>query len=252
MMQEDMHRNEDLWFFCENKQYTVGVNCADGKSHEGIRDVDVENILLCMFDFDADTQTKPANKKETARSRNRACAQLARDADRLFTELLFEELNNITETFEIYATYIGQLKSYTTAAECGRDLELRCATHKRNMEQLQKHEVCNSPHTLTGISTKERNRIHAETSRDRKSKFVDDVIHERDASLITLRDVMTYTAALEGSCSILNNFDETGHDLLQLILVRQRLFQRTCTHTQQHETLQSRLSFRVVYRSSFR
>ena len=221
-------------------------------SHEDICDADVENILLSMYDFDAGTQTKPANKREMARARNRACAQHARDADRLFTELLFEELSDIAETFDIYATYIGQLKSHATAAECGRDLELRCVTHKRNMEQLQKHEVCISPHTLIGVSAKERNRIHAETSRHRKNKFVEDVIQERDASMITLRDVMKYTATLENSCSILNNFFETGHDLIQLIQVRQRLFQRTCTHTQQHETLKSRLTFRGLYRSSFR
>lgn len=251
-MQEDMHRNEYVPFFCENTLYTCDVDTTDRTSHAETCDVDIEKILLSMYDFDADAQTKPVNRKEAFQARNRACAQQARDADRIFTELLFEELSNITETFEIYATYIGQLKGHVTAAECSRDLELRCATHKRNIERLQKHEVCNSAHTLIGMTTKERNRIHAEQSRYRKNKFLQEMTDERDASLITLGEVMKYTTALESSCSLLTNFDETGHDFMELTLVRQSLFQRTCKHTQQQETLKSRLLYRVVYRSSFR
>lgn len=247
-----MNRKEYMPFFCEDKQYTCDADTTDATSHAETCNAHIEKILLSMYDFDADTQSKPINKKEAFQARNRACAQQARDADRIFTELLFEELNNITETFELYATYIGQLKGHVAAAECRRDLELRCATHKRNIEQLQKHEVCNSPHTLIGMTTRDRNRIHAEQSRYRKNKFLQEMTDERDASLITLEDVKKYTTALESSCTLLTNFDETGDDFMELALFRQKLFQRACTHTQQQETLKSRLLFRVVYRSSFR
>lgn len=259
-----MLRNEDSHFFCGNEQYTDDVNFTDGKAHEDTCDVDVEpvvvreavdveQILLSMCN--ADTQTNHANRKEIVRAKNRVFAQEARDADRMFIELLLVELSNIAETFEMYATYIAQLKSHATAAECGRELERRCFEHKQNIQKLQTCGDDSSRAQRRSRPTKtrkERNRESAEMSRYRKSKFVDDVMRERDASLITLRDVMKYTATLESSCSLLNDFYETGHDFIQLIQVRQRLFQRTCTHTQQCETLKSRLSFRVMYRSSFR
>jgi hypothetical protein len=99
-------------------------------------------------------------------------------------------------------------------------------------------------------TTKERNRIHAEKSRYKKRKFLQDVMDERDACLITLNEVTKYTTTLEGSCSLLNDFNESGDAFMQLVQVRQRLFQRACTHTQQRETLKSILSFRMAHRRS--
>ena len=269
-MQEDMDVNEQLLLFYENLQCTVDASYQDGTAHEETCDVDVDKILLSLCDFDEktcdvdvekillsmcdfdDTATTPANRKEKCQAKNRACAQRARDADRKFAELLLAELENITETFETYATYIGHLKCHVEAAECSRDVELRCAMHKTNIQKLQKHEVCHSPPKLIGISTKERNRIHAEKSRYKKMKFLQDITDERDACLITLSRVIEYTTGLESSCSLLNDFNDTGDAFMQLIQIRQKLFQRTCTHTQQHKTLKSRVSFRVVYRSNFR
>jgi hypothetical protein len=269
-MQEAMDVNEQLLFLYENLQYTVDVSYQDGTSHEETCDDDVEKILRSVCDFDEDTcdvdveeillsmrnfddtATKPEDMKEKYRVKNRESAQRARDADRMFAELLLAELQNITETFETYATYIGQLKCHVEAAECSRGLELQCVMHKTNIQQLQKHEVCHSPPKLVGITTKERNRIHAEKSRCKKNKFLQDITDERDACLVTLNKVIEYTTGLESSCSLLNDFNDTGDAFMQLIQIRQKLFQRTCTHTQQLKTLKSRVSFRVVYRSNFR
>jgi hypothetical protein len=253
-MQVDAYVNELLWCFTDNVEYKTDCKHSDGMSHEMVDmcDIDVENILLSMYDGEPNTQAKPLSKKETMQAKNRACAQRARDADRRFTELMFSELNDITETFDMYSAYIDLLKCHAETVACSRDLELLCLSHKKTIQQLKKHEPCNSMQTLFGMTSKERNRIHAETSRKRKSKLLQDLTHERNACMITLNAVMKYTTALEGSCSVLNNFDETGHAFMELALVRQRLFQRTCTHTQQYETLDSRLSFRMVYASNFR
>jgi hypothetical protein len=253
-MQEDVHVNELLWCFADNAEYKADCKHSDGMSHEleDICDINIENILLSMYDGDADTQAKPPNKQDALRAKNKASAQRARDADRMYAQLIVSELNDITETFDIYFAYIDQLKCHVEAAACSRDIKLLCSSHQRNIQQLQKHETCSSVQMLFGKTTKERNRIHAEKSRCRKLKFLQDASHERDACLITLEKVMTYTTALESSCSLLNDFEETGHAFMQLVQVRQKLFQRTCTHTQQHETLKSHLSFRVVYRSNFR
>jgi hypothetical protein len=256
-MQEDAIMCELLQCFTGDVDYNVDCKPSDGitgMSHElmDISDMDLENILLSMYDGEADIEAKPLNKKDALRAKNRASAQRGRDADRMYAQLMLSELTDITETFDIYSAYIGQLKCHTEAAACSREIERLCSAHKTNIQQLQKQETCTSTQTLFDKTTKERNRIHAEKSRYKKLKFLQDIIQERDACLITLKEVMTYTTALESSCSLLNDFDETGHTFMQLVQVRQKLLQRTCTHTQQHESLKSHLSFRVVYRSNFR
>lgn len=238
-------------FFCENLQYDVDAISPDGTDAETFS-AHVENILLSMCNIDADKPTKSANTKQNTQARNRMFAQEARDADRMFLELLLVELNDIIDTFESYVTYIGQVKCHAPGAECSRALELRCLAHKENIQRLQTPEVCTSMKTLFGKTNKERNRIHAGKSRCKKRQLLQDVIHERDASLITLKEVMQYTTTLESSCSLLNDFDETGDAFMQLTQARQRLFQLTCTHTQQQKTLKSRLSFRGLYRLNFR
>lgn len=251
-MQEDTNTNALLWCFAGN----VDNDCqhSDGTSHEfvDICDVDIENILLSMHPCDADKQAKPLNKKDALRARNRASAQRARDADRMYAQLMLVELHDMIETFDLYSAYIGQLKCQVEAAACSRDIELLCSSHKTNIQQLQKHQTCRSMQTLFDMTTKERNRIHADKSRFKKLKFLEDLTNERDACLNTLNEVIKYTRVLESSCSLLNDFEVIGDAFLQLVQVRQKLFQRTCTHTQQHETLKSYLSFRVVYRSNFR
>lgn len=250
-MQEAMDVNEQLLFLYDNLQYTVDVCYQGGISPEETYNDDVEQILLSMCDFD-DTETKPQNMKDKHRVKNRESAQRARDADRMFVELLLGELQNITETFETYSLYIEQLKCHVETAECNSGLERQCVMHKTKIQQLQTREVSNSPRKLVGITTKERNRIHAEKSRYKKNKFLQDVTDERDACLFTLKQVIEYTTGLENSCSLLNDFNDTGDAFMQLIQIRQNLFQRTCTHTQQRKTLKSRASFRVAYRSNFR
>jgi len=239
-------------FFCENLQYAVDANSADRTLPAETDGVHVENILLSMWNIDADKPTKSANTKQNTQARNRVSVKESRDADRMFVELLLVELNDITDTFEGYATYIGQVKCHVPDAECSRDLELRCLAHKENIQKLQTPEVRTSMQTLFGKTRLERNRIHAGTSRRRKSQLIHDVIRERDASLITLQELRQYTTTLESSCSVLNDFDETGDAFMQLAQARQRLFQLSCTHTQQQKTLTSRLSFRQFYRLNFR
>lgn len=255
-MQEDAIMCELLRCFTGDVDYHVDCNPSDGitgMSHElvDMRDMDLENILLSLHDGDADIQAKPPNKKEALRERNRASAQRARDADRMYAQLMLSELTAITETFDIYSAYIGQLKCHAEAAACSREIERLCSAHKTNIQQLQNQETCTSMQTLFGKTTKERNRIHAEKSRYKKLKFLHDITNERDACLVTLNEVIKYTRALESSCSLLNDFDEIGDAFMQVVQVREKIFQRTCTHTEQHETLKSYLSFRVVYRNKF-
>jgi hypothetical protein len=120
--------------------------------------------------------------------------------------------------------------------------------NKLKIAMLQQSDTVSSPPTLMGMPTKERNRIHARTSRLRKQRFVDDLIKQRDESLSTIQDVKEYTTALEGICSVLHDFDDTGFILLQLTETRHGLLMRTSTHTQKYEELESHLTFRALCR----
>jgi hypothetical protein len=102
-----------------------------------------------------------------------------------------------------------------------------------------------------GMPTKERNRIHARSSRQRKQQFVQDLTKQRDESWSTIQDVMRYTTALESTCSVLHDFDETGYILLQLTETRQSLLMRTAAHQRKYDELQSRLSYRAMCREKF-
>jgi hypothetical protein len=111
---------------------------------------------------------------------------------------------------------------------------------------LEQSDVATSVPELLGMSRKERNRIHAQKSRERKHKFVQELINQRDESWSTLQEVMEYTTALEGECSVLHDFDDTGYVLLQLTETRQRLLMRTGAHEQKFEELRTRASFREM------
>jgi len=215
-------------------------------------DTFMEDILLRMWDGDADAQTKTPSKKDAYRARNRECARQSRASDRVYTELMLAELNNLAETLDMYAAYIGQLQLHgACAAQCTHGLEL-CSTHKVSIALVQQSEVGSAAHTLFGLPTKERNRIHAHTSRCRKSNFLMDIVTERDASLSRLQELLQYTSTLESSCSLLNDFgfceSATVSVFLNCAEMRQRLLQRTCTHAQQSEHLKSHTAYRTTYR----
>lgn len=230
---------------------------GDAGQEHGQCDGATENIMLSMWD------AKTLSVEDAARARNRACARRSREADRAYIELLLAELNSIAETFEMYATYIGQLQQHgACAADCMHGLGL-CLAHTSNIARVQKSEECvdvpslvETPAmelpTLVGTPTKERNRIHAQKSRWKKSCFVRDMIEERDASLSTVADLLQYTRTLEGSCSLLNDFSEHVTVFLTLTQVRQRLLQRATTHDQQCEHLKSPLIYREKRRVNFR
>jgi hypothetical protein len=105
--------------------------------------------------------------------------------------------------------------------------------------------------TLVGVPTKDRNRIHAKTSRQRKRDYMHEVMKQRDESWSTLEGVVRYTADLESKCSVLHDFDDTGCILLQLTETRQRLLMRTNAHEQKHQELKSRMTYRIMHREKF-
>lgn len=216
----------------------------------------IENIMMCLWDGDADAQTKTPNTKDTMRAKNRACAQRSRASDREYTNLMLAELNSLAETLQMFATYIDELQLHgACAAGCMHGLEL-CSTQQFSIALIQKSETGSSAKALSGISTKERNRIHAQTSRCRKSHFLRDIVIERDASLSTVQELVQYTSTLESSCSLLSDFSLCDCGTMAAFLscadIRQRLLQRMCTHTQECEHLKSPSAYRVMHRINFR
>ena len=221
---------------------------ARGGEHEPC-DTIVQNIMLSIWDGDADTQTKALDRKDAIRARNRACARQGRESDRVYTELVLAELNSIAETLVTYASYIAELKLHgACAADCMHGLEL-CSTHAADIALVQRSDMRISAQALSGISIKERNRIHAQKSRCRKSHFLRDIIRQRDTSLSTVLELVQYTSTLESSCAVLNDFDAPATVFLTLTDVRQRLLQRVCRHSQQSETLKSALAYRATHRT---
>ena len=211
-----------------------------------------ESILLSMYDADDTT------KKDMARARNRACAQQARDADRLFIELLQKELNEILETFEMYATYTAHLRMHVSCdAEGMQSFERRHLAHKANIARHTTNASSDDPPECdlkhghsTPASIKERNRQHAEKSRRKRSQYIQNLTKERDECLVTLEEIVQYTSALESSCSFLDDLNEyVSADLMEL---RQKLFDRTCAHQDKFRELQSHLTFRATFRVNFK
>jgi hypothetical protein len=208
--------------------------------------------------FDAD-DSGPA-KKDVLRARNKACAQRARDADKRFIQLLQAELTEILETFDLYATYTASLRMHVSCdKEEGMHMfEQRQMAHKANIKLLlvngssdpqQRNPDC-STETLAAESIRDRNRKHAQKSRRKKSQYMNDLTKERDESFLTLEHVMKYTTALESSCSFLNDLNEyVSADMMEM---RQKLFDRTCTHQDKFPQLQSHSTFRTTYRVNFK
>jgi hypothetical protein len=213
----------------------------------GVRGDSVEGVLLSMFYSD-----DSMNFKERRRDRNRKCAQEARAADRLYTELMFVELGELVETLGVYCTYIAALERRSICGRAG-NFEQRSSTHKTNLALLQASESDNcTAATFSATSIKERNRIHARKSRQKKSQFWQKIDKERDASLLTLKDAVEYTTALESACSFLHDFNDPVCDFAKLMEIRQRLFDRTCAHHDKCKEMSSRLAFRATYRDNFK
>jgi hypothetical protein len=209
----------------------------------------VHNVFLDMWDEDA---TVPSDDdvitKTDRRTKNRLSAQQARSGDKQYVQLLLTELESLTETFEMYTAYITQLKVHAVdAVDSMQRLEEMHEQNKIKIAMLQHSDKSHAAPTLMGMPTKDRNRIHARTSRQRKHQFVQDLIKQRDESWCTMQDVMQYTTALEGACS----FDDTGYILLQLTETRQSLLMRTGAHKQKFDDLRSRVSFRLKQREKF-
>ena len=208
-----------------------------------------ESIMLSMWGSTPAQAAKPLNKGDAARARNRVCAREGREADRVFTELLLAELNCIAETFEAFAAYIAQLQLHgACAAGCAHGLALFLA-HTQSLALAQKSEMGSSAQALHGVSIKERNRLHAQKSRCKKSVFLRDIIKQRDASLSTVADLLEDTRTLEGSW---DDFSGSVAVFLALTEMRLRLQQRSSVHAQQCERLKSPLLFRAVHRINFR
>jgi hypothetical protein len=211
-----------------------------------VREEAVEGVLLSMFYSDDSMSVQ-----ERRRNRNRKCAQEARAADRLYTELMFVELGELVETLGVYCTYIAALER----SSCGRVsiFEQRSSTHKTNLALLQASEKDNcTEESISATSIKERNRMHAQKSRRKKSHFWQKIDRERDASLLTLKDAVEYTTSLESACSFLHDFNDHVCDFRKLMEIRQRLFDRTCAHHDKCKELSSRLAFRATYRVNFK
>jgi len=214
---------------------------------------DMQNFLLSMWDADAHTPSDDAPITKTDRkTKNRLSAQLSRSVDRQYAKLMLAELDSLTDTFEMYTAYITQLKAHGVhAVDSMERLEQMHAQNKTKIAMLQQRETVTSPPTLMGMPTKERNRIHARSSRQRKQQFVQDLTQQRNESWSTMQDVMQYTTAVEGACSVLHDFDDTGYILLQLTETRQRLLMRTAAHQRKYDELHSRLSYRAMCREKF-
>jgi hypothetical protein len=227
---------------------TAIVDCNDllAAMHEDV----LQNMLLGMWDVeDVETETNAPIAVKDKRTQNRLCAQQARKADKEYVNMLLEELHSMTQTFEMYADYITQLKVHAAdGVEGSMSLEHIYKQNKVKIAKLQKSQTGRAVPTLLGIPRKERNRIHAQESRQRKHNFVQSLIKQRDDSWATLQKVMQYTTDLENTCSVLHDFDDTGYLLLQLTETRQRLLMRTSAHKQKYKELQTRMSFRTVHR----
>jgi hypothetical protein len=220
---------------------------GDSQEHSSI-----ECILLSMCGVDYELNRR-ASYQQKRRLQNRACAKQSREADRQYIPLVLADINDILKTVEMYVTYVELLKLHGACAELHGDCSEQCyVTCKSNVAQVQKNEILKSLEPSLGNSTKERNREHAKQSRHRKNQFLLDILKERDVSRSTLADVSAHAATLEVSCAVLNDFNDSGDTFMQLTEIRQGLFHRTRTHTENYERLKSRLAYRAVHRLNFK
>jgi hypothetical protein len=208
----------------------------------------VESILLSIFD--ADETSVVLLKKDILRAKNRISAQQTRDADKLFMELMLLELKEALETFGQYTAYTTQLRMHASSSVEGlHEFEQRNSTHIANVALLHAYEFRDDTEIQSTQTVKERNRRHAQKSRMKRNKFIQDLTKERDEVVVTLEEVVKYTTALEGSCSFLELGVEINANLMKM---RQKLFDRTCAHQDKHRQLKSHMTFRVAYRVNFR
>jgi hypothetical protein len=230
---------------------TAILDCHDLQQamHEDI----VQTLLLSMWDADApDTSTEEASTPTDRKTKNRLSAQQSRVADKEYVNLMLAELESLTKTFEMYTAYITQLKVHAAdAVDSMARLEQMHEQNKSKIAMLQQSDTVSAVPTLMGMPTKERNRIHAQKSRQRKQQYVQDLIQQRDESWSTMQEVMQYTTALEGACSVLHDFDDTGFVLLQLTETRQTLLMRTGSHKRKYEELKTRMAYRLRQREKF-
>ena len=240
-----------LLHFADDMHAGEGTAISDCQElQQAIHDELVHDMLLNMWDGDAHAPCGGESIAKTDRKmQNRLSAQLARAADKEYVSLLLKELESLTETFELHAAYITQLKMHAAdPVDSTLSLEQAHAQNKRKIAMLQQGDVATPAPTLLEMPRKERNRIHAQNSRQRKHQFLQDLIKQRDDSWSTVQDAMRYTTTLESACSVLHNFDDTGYILLQLTETRQRLLMRTGAHKQKYEELLSRSSYRKMCR----
>ena len=236
-----------------------GMAAGDGSGildchelQESLHDDHVQSMLLSMWDADAlEPRIDEPIAKPDRRTKNRLSAQQARIADKEYVNVMLAELERLTETFEMYADYITQLEVHAAdAGDCMVRLGQMHAQNKSKIAVLQESSRPDVP-TLMGMPTKERNRIHARTSRQRKHQFVQDLIKQRDESWSTVQEVMQHTTALESACSVLYDFDDSGCVFLELTETRQTLLMRTGAHKTKCEELQSRSTYRAMQREKF-
>jgi hypothetical protein len=159
---------------------------------------------------------------------------------------MLAELGNMMQTFEMYARYIDDLKLLgASAPEEADNFEQWYRKHKSSTALLRDIDTGEATQTLRGDSSKERNRIHAQHCRHRKSIFWERMTAECDASLLTLKAVLTHTTSLESSCHLLNDFGDAT-TFLSFAQLRQTLLQRARVHDEQYEHLKSRLVYRIA------
>lgn len=230
--------------------FADSVHDGEDEMQVAVQDNFVTSMLLSMWDVDApeahiERRSEPADKK----TRNRLSAQQSRNADNEYSRLMLTELESFTETLQMYAGYIAQVKVHAVdAVDSMQGLEQICAQTKINVARLQESEKCKAAEPMPEIPRKQRNRMHARNSRQRKHDFVQNLIKQRDESWSTLQDVMQYKTALESACSVLNDFDDNGTILLQLTETRQRLLMRSTAHKHKYEELKCKMSYRTIHR----
>jgi len=224
----------------------------------------LQSILMTFGDEDvvgADMHTKTIDDKQEShmdtrlcksRVRNKLCAQQSREADRVYIDRMLVELADLSDTIRMYVAYIAQLKQHGACGEQSPDFEQIFATIKHKQDEILETDKQTSIPKLLGMSTKERNRIHAQKSRKKKEMYVESLVKQRDDLWSTIREVKQHTTALEACSAVLNHFDETSNCLLGLTQARDVLFQRTCSHERQYEELRSRQCFRVKHRLHFK
>ena len=207
-----------------------------------LNDCFLESILLSFGDEDGvgpNKHTKTSDDEQESHSdarvcksrvRNKLCAQQSREADRVYIDRMLVELAELSDTIQMYGAYIAQLKQHGACAEQSTDFDQIFVTIQKKQDVILQTDTQNSIPKLLGMSTKERNRIHAQKSRKKKEMYVESLVKQRDDLWSTIREVKQHTTALEACSAVLNHFDETSNCLLGLTQARDVLFKRSCSH----------------------